>query len=111
MSGHTPGPWYAVTMPGWGDRLCIGRRAQSDADKTAGDFPIAVVYEGAAHWESKYPIGRNARLIAAAPELLAELRDYAERLLAFALLLPDPVEVMKKRDSVLALIAKAEGQS
>lgn len=74
---HTPGPWHVVTMHGWGG-LCIGRRPQDEADKTAGDAPIAKVIEKAPHWQDAFPAEANARLIAAAPDLLEALREVSE---------------------------------
>lgn len=73
---HTPGPWYVVKMPGWNGTV-IGRRPQADAERTAGDAPIACLVQGQAHWQSKYPVEANARLIAAAPDLLKALEEIA----------------------------------
>lgn len=66
---HTPGPWYKD--------ICgrIWRRHPSDLYEygggVAGDKPIATVWRG---WygeeEAGFPLEANARLIAAAPELL-----------------------------------------
>lgn len=99
---HTPGPWYKD--------ICgrIWRRHPSDLYEygggVAGDKPIATVWRG---WygeeEAGFPLEANARLIAAAPELLEALKallklhddgDYDG---------PDPAEL------ALAAIAKAEG--
>jgi len=72
MSDHkyTPGPWYAREMRGWSG-VCISRFREDVS--TAGDAPIAQVREGYPHWENKFPVEANARLIAAAPELLEAL--------------------------------------
>ncbi|MBP2230771.1 hypothetical protein J2847_004080 [Azospirillum agricola] len=83
MSKHTPGPWYVVNMRGWGG-LCIGRRPQDQADTTAGDAPIARVIEKAPHWPDAFPAEANARLIAAAPDLLTALDDLTECVLFHA---------------------------
>src|SRR5690348_11491847 len=69
---HTPGPWYA-------DREgSIWRRPPSDlyqnGGSVAGDRALASVHRG---WygkdETGFPVEANARLIAAAPELLEAL--------------------------------------
>lgn len=63
MSGHTPGPWDDVHRPRQGRRLHIGVVA---VDDVANDSFFIASCPG--------PDGKaNARLIAAAPELLAEL--------------------------------------
>ena len=58
---HTPGPWYATTMgeAGWVDVFAHGV-----------DIPIA----STRHQDQE----ANARLIAAAPDLLAALQEIAE---------------------------------
>ena len=61
MSGHTPGPW----------RICLGLIC---ADTPKGQAELASVYK-----ESEYvaplPHIANARLIAAAPEMLGALKE------------------------------------
>lgn len=66
---HTPGPWYV-------DKECaIWRRPPAELYQNgggvAGDKPLATVHEG---WYGEdvtgYPAQANARLIAAAPDLL-----------------------------------------
>ena len=63
---HTPGPWYADR------RGHIWRYGGG----VAGDKPLAAVSRG---WygedESGYPVEANARLIAAAPDLLAVVEE------------------------------------
>jgi hypothetical protein len=69
---HTPGPWYADSR---GD---IWRRnpidLYRDGGGVAGDKPLATAHKG---WHDEgcvgYPVVANARLIAAAPELLQAL--------------------------------------
>jgi hypothetical protein len=64
MSGqkHTPGPWKVVGTEIWGPhvRLADGRGAYDEKDRQRRNA--------------------NARLIAAAPDLLAALEDAAERM-------------------------------
>jgi len=73
MNKHTPGPWYADKNGR------IWRRHPSELYENgggvAGDRRLATVFEG---WvnegEIGYPVQANARLIAAAPDLLAALQ-------------------------------------
>lgn len=71
MSKHTPGPWYV------GPYNRIWRRSPLELYEygggVAGDSPIAAAFYGRASWVNKFPSEANARLIAAAPELLEAL--------------------------------------
>lgn len=77
MSKHTPGPWY---MDAKGS---IWRRPISDLYENGGgvlgDKPLATVWKG---WygegEQGFPVVANARLIAAAPDMLEALKSIAE---------------------------------
>ncbi|AVQ10122.1 hypothetical protein [Siphoviridae environmental samples] len=91
MSKHTPGPWT------WNEDF-EGLLGASDADVLH-----YADYEGM--WLSDYKGCRqaNARLIAAAPELLENLMGCMEALASYA---PDCIEVQCAR----AAIAKAEGK-
>ena len=68
-SGHTPGPWTA-------------ERATPNTINIDGDgFSIGEVYDGAEDTDSEGSTAEaNARLIAAAPELLAALENCIETL-------------------------------
>ena len=86
MSGHTPGPW----------RICLGLIC---ADTPKGQAELASVYK-----ESEYvaplPHIANARLMAAAPDLLAACKASLEQM-----------GLTKGHAAVLdAAIAKAEGR-
>lgn len=65
---HTPGPWFAIPGPSF-DLREIGRSAAFDP------LPIATVRPVATHStpQTDAEMVANARLIAAAPELLAAL--------------------------------------
>lgn len=71
MSKHTPGPWFA------GPDNYIWRRHPTDLYQygggVAGDAPLAGVFASPSDWVNKFPVEANARLIAAAPELLEAL--------------------------------------
>lgn len=74
---HTEGPWFADA------RGRIWRRPPSDLYENgggmAGDKPIAVVSDGwAGEGVTGYPVEDNARLIAAAPDLLEALQMLLE---------------------------------
>lgn len=74
MSEHTPGPWFAD------DKGYIWRRPLSELYEygggVAGDKPLTAVQKG---WfgenSTGYPVKANARLIAAAPELLTAMQE------------------------------------
>lgn len=73
MSSHTPGPWFSD------ERGNVWRRNPADLYENgggvAGDKPVATAHKG---WFGDgftgYPVTANARLIAAAPELLEALK-------------------------------------
>lgn len=70
---HTPGPWF---LDGNGK---IWRRPPSELYErgggVAGDHPVAQAFRGHSSWEQGFPVEANARLIAAAPELLEALQS------------------------------------
>lgn len=65
---HTPGPWFADRDGN------VWRRHPAELYQNgggvAGDQPIARATVGHFRWENKFPMEANARLIAAAPDLL-----------------------------------------
>jgi hypothetical protein len=98
MSKHTPGPWQ------------IGNKNQHNASfvyAENGEDTVCMVYEIWSHRtveECKDCKGMaNARLIAAAPELLVELKK------ASAMLSRCGFESSDEYQSAMAAIAKAEG--
>lgn len=96
MSTHTPGPWYL--MPTAGHDM----HGQSAIAQEATGNTVAVAYDGKA----------DARLLAAAPELLEALRWFADELPSIIRTncpLGVPMSVLKAHDIARAAIAKAEG--
>ena len=108
----TPGPWYRK------DHLIYRRpiyEMYEHGGWVAGEKPIANVFKG---WEENgYPVEANARLIAAAPELLEALED----LIYTASRLWDEVKPIKDTDAITAThpiieaakfaLAKAKGET
>jgi len=66
MSKHTPGPWHVVTEQG---RPVV---------KCANDFYITNTVDAAGYESDDDTMFANARLIAAAPDLLAVLQELQE---------------------------------
>jgi hypothetical protein len=109
MSKHTPGPWFADS----GGK--IWRRDPSELYQNgggvAGDEPLAWTYEG---WSDEglqgYPVEANARLIAAAPDLLEALEFM---LSVFNETYPDVADDEEDREAwakARAAIRKATGE-
>jgi hypothetical protein len=66
MAKHTQGPW----------RVAIGSRLEIRGPRDEIGWPVPVVYNAGLHTDETAQA--NARLIAAAPELLAALQSIAE---------------------------------
>lgn len=106
MSAHTPGPWFLIP----GDWLCprIGapgfKRAVADAIQRD---PHPVDGEGIDSATAE----ANARLIAAAPELLEALIQASRVMEIFAQISPDDVPLAGSiRQMMRAAIARATGE-
>jgi hypothetical protein len=95
---HTPGPWSAATMKG--GRPLV-RPKVSDFDTQ----PIATVEGG--YSQSQVVLNANARLIAAAPDLLDALRELRERC---GSAVRDAGKFLAALDRADAAIAKATGE-
>lgn len=67
MSKHTPGPWHTDDAPEHAIAVCT-----NSGETVADVFPNADAQSGVTTYA-------NARLIAAAPELLEALKDLAKR--------------------------------
>lgn len=104
---HTPGPWDLPNAAArHGSVLVSARRGDSwdgmIATCDAGDYARSAA-EGLA----------NARLIAAAPDLLASLSELTEVLPGLISQLPygAPMSLSEMHDRALAAIAKAQGRA
>lgn len=98
MAGHTPGPWRAEQHQPFGSAVYV------DDGKT-----LATAHGSAAITGEKWPHVANARLIAAAPDMLEALRYVETRCVSEAAYPHASLEDRKMRDVVVAAIAKAEG--
>lgn len=104
---HTPGPW----MQSPGDPAVInGHREDSPLD----DFVAMVLPDSDLGWGMTAERAANARLIAAAPDLLAALQD-AEFLIRKAAINPKEAAAMvdsflRSAEDARTAIAKAEGR-
>lgn len=109
---HTPGPWV------------IGSEHGDDADRpdyqyNADGWPFFVAHRsteigrGDFHTACSIQRKEDARLIAAAPDLLAALREGAESLhyAIDALQAPERASIRDTLAIMLAAVAKAEGRS
>lgn len=97
MSAHTPGPWKVVAHP----KVARVESMRSVGHGANGMASVAWLTGGALNQEA------NARLIAAAPDLLAALKD----LLAAQMYLDDDERVLEAEKLACAAISKAEGKS
>ena len=93
VSEHTPGPWKV-------DECYTGIFVT-----TAGGQNVAQVTQSEVDW--KYPASANARLIAAAPDLLRLLKDVVRCDKKHSDLLYEDPDFRKE---IEAVIAKAEGK-
>lgn len=90
---HTPGPWeLAYELDGDGDAVRVSRAGHN--------FDVALVYGHGGDALSDHERNANARLVAAAPDLLSALRAVVE--------IADRKTV--EFDAARAAIAKAEGR-
>ena len=103
MSEHTAGPWTAAKA-----------RTPTDGEY---DFAVGAMIEGKKYCIAeafgrvseghRTPAAENARLIAAAPDMLAALRGAMTVIDSFVS--TDVPGVMQRRAAILAAIAKATG--
>lgn len=74
MSKHTPGPWFSDAEGRIWRR--DPKELYENGGNLAGDKPLATVHRGWHHEGSTgFPVEANARLIAAAPDLLEALTE------------------------------------
>jgi len=109
VTGHTPGPWTVVVAPTGVRRIY---RARADGHGTYC-YPLAQCRSDPKPADTSEA---DARLIAAAPELIAAMDDLA----AFGILDPHPTDdggeasecgAAQARRAARAAIAKARGQA
>ena len=97
-AAHTPGPWHTASTPD-GTRGAIYRANPNP------NFPLATVLAIGNDREER----ANARLIAAAPDMLALLQQYSELNTGLS-----GAEYMRRKvaldEQAAALIAKARGE-
>lgn len=107
--GHTPGPWRARIVPGHQDSIPIEATDAFAAVAHANGFPCTDEYTGSGTSDPK----ANARLIAAAPDLLAACRKAQGILSAMAGEWPGTMSIAAKSlgESISQAIAKVEGRS
>lgn len=110
MSAHTPGPWSlrcaADTMAKW----WVNARSVRTASENVQPHGLFVAQVGAGHGD-KLEVEANARLIAAAPELLQAARRMVE-LLDQGPDMRAPVffrELWREREVLRAALTKAQG--
>lgn len=102
MSKHTEGPWVLDGFNMGKIIRCIVPRCHPDAKHTCGDYEdIALAY--GENWQA------NARLIAAAPDLLTALKRIEDYEIDYALGVAE--NIGRIQQIARASIAKAEGRS
>lgn len=102
---HTPGPWR-VQMYDWDRTHSTDVSIYGHSDSNSGKCVTRVYGEGSLHWKTDER-DANARLIAAAPELLSAVKEFME------FVYPDRVETLKHTKAVTmfrAAIDKVEGK-
>ncbi len=85
---HTPGPWIAVERQFASEVFILGPQVRVDDDEGAGRDTVAIIpLPSGCMWGPEHDdctldrpeTDANARLIAAAPDMLATLRDIAKQ--------------------------------
>lgn len=118
MSAHTPGPWQVIgedALPASDDLMIVAFDISGDNEGADGIYVCNVGSDGGRYGsvapvaaESWWPVSlANARLIAAAPDLLAAAYDTRAILMLAPASLPGWEETVGK---LCAAIAKAEGR-
>lgn len=104
MSKHTPGPWSVNPTPHAFDKQFL---AVASGHGGIADVPVFSQHDCASH-----QVEANARLIAAAPLLLAELAHAAERVKRAALLMGSDEEFAEGAvERYRAAISAATGEA
>lgn len=104
-TNHTPGPW-TQTIGAWGN---IGADNDSRGNGSVQVASISLPSENEPAWAAEGKA--NARLIAAAPDMLEALREMTDLAYKLAMASPDlNPEVDRIIPKARAAIAKAEGR-
>ena len=107
MNAHTPGPWnYSTSQEGWSFDIYQAE----DAAYTKESSDVATLFVRSVQCDPKETQEANARLIAAAPDLLeaSALAFHLLNSVAFVSVTGDTEELLQM---LQAAIAKATGQS
>jgi len=105
MTKHTPGPWAVHS-----DRLSIHRPAMPEDEGHEIRRLVALVYSNCQAGDSN--LDANARLIAAAPDLLEALKEingiveHAQQIVGATL----PSDGMSEKDAIAELLLLLDGQ-
>jgi uncharacterized RmlC-like cupin family protein len=99
MSKHTPGPWTAISSG----------TAHNEEKHTIRASDGTWIAETIPHQPKGWSQEANARLIAAAPDLLAELRRTREWVAQYLEIPSHAAAAQYKVSAIDAAIAKAEG--
>ena len=109
MSAHTPGPWRWEERNGYDVLVsCVEGEFYSNGDKQH----VEVIDDGSAGGEYSASIdvdGPDARLIAAAPDLLEALKDLREAINSRGVI--DTVKALKKTDAAIAKATATTGST
>lgn len=101
MSAHTPGPWkFDTSKNGWSYTIHISQA--DDADYTPDYSDVGYIMQTCTG-ENQSIQEANARLIAAAPELLAVLQDMRKRGHLFVWVGSAPEDEAIKRRAIAAI--------
>lgn len=116
IAQHTPGPWKAFKKSGkhiqadeWSTE-CEGAGSSTHAPIKAGKQVVALVVASSRSWSDLPDIGPNARLIAAAPELLQALINLEEAARCVQSREWDMQSIQLERTKAQEVIAKAIGE-
>lgn len=108
-SKHTPGPWVMKEYGGKDSRFTFAVTAPDD-NSVVAEVARVFLRTSVVNGEDIERDRANARLIAAAPDLLAELKSLLD-MPAACISDDEIIENKKRRLAAQAVVAKAEGHS